>query len=537
MRKTGQQLRRRIGAGALTAALLCLATAGAARAADGIYWSSVGPSPISFANLDGTSGPVLNVANAHVNAPEGTAIDPVTERIYWLNTGAGNAANAGISFANLDGWGGGDLQIPGAVFHEPEGLAIDPAGRRIYWANRSPSPASIWFANLDGSGGGELNTAGATVQAPSGVTVDPANHRLYWVNDGIFLGKSTVSFANLDNSGAGGNLATPGAPDSEPEGVAIDPVGQRIYWANSAHGESIAFANLDGSGGGQLNTTGATVILPRGVAVDPFAGRVYWINNVGSTIAFANLDSTGHGGDIGPDQLPDASFPVLFVAPRSSSPPAISRGSSVGSVLSCTQGTWAPDFVESFLYQAAKSFAVRWARNGKDIPGATRSTLTTKAVGGSYRCLVTASNRAGATTVASAPILVSPIAFDKSTKVTLTLATRRIPARGPLGVRVSNGNAFAISGALSAHSTARGAGQRRRVKLGAKAFRIAAKARRVVRLSLPKPLQRLLAQRGRLPLHLSATVTDLTHEHRTVKKTVVAKLRVRKQVRRRRAPG
>ena len=42
------------------------------------------------------------------------------------------------------------------------------------------------------------------------------------------------------------------------------------------HGQTISYANLDGSGRRDLNALGATVSNPVGVAVDAAAGRIYW---------------------------------------------------------------------------------------------------------------------------------------------------------------------------------------------------------------------------------------------------------------------
>src|SRR5919198_221098 len=125
------------------------------------------------------------------------------------------------------------------------------------------------------------------------VAAVPASARaadvVYWGND---IG-DTISFANLDGSG-GGDLDTTPATVDNPFGLALDPAAGRIYWANRI-GDRISFANLDGSGGRDLDTTGAMVAGPAGGAPDPAAGRIYWANAGGNRISFAALD--GSGGD------------------------------------------------------------------------------------------------------------------------------------------------------------------------------------------------------------------------------------------------
>jgi hypothetical protein len=117
-------------------------------------------------------------------------------------------------------------------------------------------------------------------------------------------------------------------------------------------------------------------------------------------------------------------------------------------------------------------------------------------------------------------------AFGSTTLVTLRLAANRISARGPVPVRVTNRNAFDVGGTLSGRtSKAVAAAKRRRIKLGAKAFTVAADSRKTVRLKLPRKLGRLLARRGKLSLRLSARLDDPAGNIRTVSKKVAPKLR------------
>jgi Bacterial Ig domain len=107
---------------------------------------------------------------------------------------------------------------------------------------------------------------------------------VYWTN---FAGDS-IARANLDGSGA--NQAFLSAIN--PCGVAVD--GAHIYWANqsgSAPLGTIARANLDGSGVNQSFITGAN--NPCGVAVNE--SHIYWGNRGvgGTTIGRANLDGSG----------------------------------------------------------------------------------------------------------------------------------------------------------------------------------------------------------------------------------------------------
>jgi hypothetical protein len=122
------------------------------------------------------------------------------------------------------------------------------------------------------------------------------------------------------------------------------------------------------------------------------------------------------------------------------------------------------------------------------------------------------------------------LAFGSNTLVTLKLAATRIRARGPLEVRVSNGNGFAIAGRLSGQTINRvSVTRKRRIKLKAKSFLVAAHARKTVTLRLPKVLQRLLKREGKLRLRLTAKVKDPAGNTRTVKKSVTPKLKKKRR--------
>ena len=130
-----------------------------------------------------------------------------------------------------------------------------------------------------------------------------------------------------------------------------------------------------------------------------------------------------------------------------------------------------------------------------------------------------------------APIrATAPPAFGARTLVTLKLAARRIPARGPVKVTVANANGFEVTGRLGGETVNRVSVSRtRRVKLRARSFRVAAHAKKTVRLRLPKVLRRLLARTGKLKLRLIAKVKDPAGNTRTVKKRVTPRLKKRRR--------
>jgi DNA-binding beta-propeller fold protein YncE len=128
----------------------------------------------------------------------------------------------------------------------------------------------------------------------------PAAHaanRIYWSN----LPGNSISFANLDGTG-GGKLPIDPATLNGPMGLAIDSAHGKLYWANYGNGTgtSIGVANIDGSGAHLLPITGGLVFAPHGVAVDDATGKLYWTNHIDGPpdqdwIGVANLDGSGAG--------------------------------------------------------------------------------------------------------------------------------------------------------------------------------------------------------------------------------------------------
>jgi Ca2+-binding RTX toxin-like protein len=118
------------------------------------------------------------------------------------------------------------------------------------------------------------------------------------------------------------------------------------------------------------------------------------------------------------------------------------------------------------------------------------------------------------------------LAFGAKTLVTLQLAAKQIPAGGPIKIRVVNANGFVVTGAVSGQTTKPvTVSRKRRVKLKAKSFSVAANSRKTVNLKLPAALKRTLKRTGKLSLRLTARVKDPAGNTRTVKRKVTPKLK------------
>ncbi len=115
-----------------------------------------------------------------------------------------------------------------------------------------------------------------------------------------------------------------------------------------------------------------------------------------------------------------------------------------------------------------------------------------------------------------------PPAFAKSTRVTLKLATARVPAAGPVVVVVGNANPFGVKGRLAARTPR--AGRRKAVALRSVAFSVGWRGTTRLRLRLPATTRRTLRRTGRLTLRVTATVRAPRGAARTVAKTLTLRL-------------
>jgi DNA-binding beta-propeller fold protein YncE len=410
---------RRLAVGSALIALVCLAalalTARAQAATENIYWDNYDASTISFSSIDGSGGGPLNLTGVTLQSPEGMAYDTVTNRLFVGSEG-GPSTKGQIAYINLDGSGAGTLNTGAAPVADPQGVAVDPATRMIYWANSDNSSQTIGWANLSTGASGQLNTSGATVESPYKIAIDPVGGRVYWANTGP---TESIGYANANNTGGGGLLNTTGAPGPEEiTGFSADPAGGRLYWLDNGNSR-IGFASLaPGGNGGEVNLTGSSFNEPYGMAFDPSQSRLYWANykNAKSPLnAIGNSTLSGQFGSITPATAPvnGPQDPVILKSPTGTGAPTVARDAKNRANLSCSQGSWAADYPGSFVYQAPRTYAYQWLRNGKAVAGATAPTYTATKEG-SFSCTVTAANQIGSAAQTSAGLT------EKAAKVKLT---------------------------------------------------------------------------------------------------------------------
>ncbi len=130
-----------------------------------IYWANHDANVISYARLDGSGGADLAVPGMTLDEPEGLALDPGTGRMYFGNFAEPADPNpAKISYFQIDGSGGNILNTSPVAPIEPHGVALDLAAGRLYWADYDAF--TIASASIAGGSGANLSTGGAEVDTP-----------------------------------------------------------------------------------------------------------------------------------------------------------------------------------------------------------------------------------------------------------------------------------------------------------------------------------------------------------------------------------
>ena len=285
--------------------------------------------------------------------------------------------------------------------------------------------------------------------------------------------------------------------------LAVDPAAGRLFWLDSESGkESLRWTGLGADGAISSLPLGAADHQGTGLAVDPALGKAYWGNyGLAGTRqdAIGFISFGGATGAISPATAPvnGAQDPIVIKGPAATGAPILSR---VEGRLTCTQGSWAPDFPSSNVFQAPRSLSFGWSLNGATIAGAGGPAYVPTAPG-IYGCLVTATNQAGnGSEGASSTVAVTPGRLE------LDARRRRLKAKpgGLLAFRVgvvNRGDLAASKAALCVSVSRRArralrpgkcgslpamvAGQRREPKLRVRVKRTATAGTYRLKVTLP----------------------------------------------------
>ncbi|HTW42982.1 MAG TPA: carboxypeptidase regulatory-like domain-containing protein [Solirubrobacteraceae bacterium] len=201
---------------------------------------------------------------------------------------------------------------------------------------------------------------------------------------------------------------------------------------------------------------------------------------------------------------------VTTSKPGSTAAPAVTGSTTVGSVLSCSQGSWNNNPV---------SYTYKWLRNGSAIEGQTATTYTVQSadLGTGISCEVTASNAAGSTGATSNTLAIPKPAPGVAvvTAVHIKGATLTVTLRCT-GASACKGSIKLLTYVLSGRGKHK---HRRSTAIGTTVgFTISLGASATLRLHLTGQGLRLLSHAGRKGLQVQITGTGVTVRKYVLKK-------------------
>lgn len=245
-----------------------------------------------------------------LNGPDSVrdlAIDSEAGWIYYTFSGSGANDEDTVRRIRVDGTSPETLATYGLGELTPDGIALDPANDAVYWlaANGcSPCPScgdcsEIVQAGLTGANPTAVHTITGTAN-PSNIAIDPTASQAYWTDN-----QYAPDIRRVDTDGTDQTTVyeRPVGESNGVDDVEVDVAAGLIYWLeDEGIGDAVEInrANLDGSDVQTLLTVGGSrASTPRGLALDPQAGKLYWTESgycndtPSGRLRRANLDGTG----------------------------------------------------------------------------------------------------------------------------------------------------------------------------------------------------------------------------------------------------
>jgi YVTN family beta-propeller protein len=259
--------------------------------------------------------------NKDLNAPNGVAVDPLTDTVYVADCGSECGGSvAADTVTVIDGATcnaevtSGCASTPAIVKVglSPDALAVDASTDTVYVAdvaNRA-SPTLGAVSVIDGAtcnstahtGCGQHPPSITTPEGPNWIGLDPANGTAYSANNtNNGSAYSTVSVIDTATCNAVARSGCDQKPatvtvGSQPWALAVDPAVHAVYVANddddtlSVIDTSTCEAG-DTSSCGKLQPTMQVGAGPQAVAVDPGTGTLYVANTIANTVSVLDPSS------------------------------------------------------------------------------------------------------------------------------------------------------------------------------------------------------------------------------------------------------
>jgi sugar lactone lactonase YvrE len=286
---------------------------------------SVAPSfaPYSVTTIAGTgdggyNGDNGNALSAHLNHPEGIAVDASSGNIFIADTDnnrvrmIANGIITTIAGTGFAGFSGDNGPATSAQLNSPEGIAIDAVGnilivdttnQRLRMISKTTGVittiAGTGVSDYIGNSGDNGPATSAQLSYPTGISIDTTgniliadrfNNRVRMIANGII----TTIAGTGDYGFSGDNGPATSAQLKLPNGVAVDLSGniliadtynQRLRMVVKATGYIITVAGTGTAGynGDNMNALSARLYYPHGIAIDA-SGNILFSDSYNSRI-------------------------------------------------------------------------------------------------------------------------------------------------------------------------------------------------------------------------------------------------------------
>lgn len=195
--------------------------------------------------------------------PDGLAVDPTSNRMFWTCMGVPGKSDGAVYSSNVDGTDIKTLVAPGGALNTPKQLVLDSVAQSVYFCDREG--CRVWRCGFDGSNleilvdnfRPEFTPEEAVFAWCVGVAVDPSRGKFYWTQKGPSKGgKGRIFCANITTPEGQSVDARDDAQCimsdlPEPIDLEIHQLSRTLYWTDRGElpfGNSLNRIRLDAQG-------------------------------------------------------------------------------------------------------------------------------------------------------------------------------------------------------------------------------------------------------------------------------------------------
>jgi len=211
-----------------------------------IYMADAIDETIKRAKINKPSSVETILSNVHT--PDGIAVDWITGKLYWTDTGYKT-----IEVADIDGKHNADLIKVG--LYEPRAIAVDPHTGFLYWSDWGEESSAIERMSMDGDLSTRKKIVTDNIKWPNGLTLDLVQQKLYWID---------AKLRRLEVADFEGNNRQLLVDSGIAHPFALDNFNDQLFWTDWRMDGVKSMNKFNSS---QISTLKSQLIAPMGIKV------------------------------------------------------------------------------------------------------------------------------------------------------------------------------------------------------------------------------------------------------------------------------